>query len=327
MVLRSVAVMTAAVGLFGLGCAAPYAKDAYSCPQPVTIEAAGLRAQWSPYIDRCTWFGASGGANMLHTVELEREPPADGAYTFFGGCYTWVAPQNGPLGWKTIDGAPQAWPPDPAMDIGPARVTGISHNFITTTGPRQISGLIERKTLSLDYNLQAVFIYVLRNESAHAVVAGPWITTAVAPDDLIAVRMPSGVTMRGWDGSSVERFQSILGEPAANGWALVDLSKARWEGGVKVYIDSPGPARAELAIWRAGHWFLRRGAELSAQDVARLREVGEGPVALYIEPANSIVEAELYGQVTDIAPGEETAVTEQWNLIAAPRGDLTALPN
>ena len=326
MMQRAAAAMVMAISALGFGCASPAVRYAQTHPEAVAIEAAGLRAEWAPQIDRCVWFGASNGSNMLHIVDLERTPPADGAYTFFGGCYTWVAPQNGPLGWKAADGNPQAWPPDTAMDIGPARVTGISHNFVTTTGPRQISGLVERKTLRLDYDLQASFSYTLRNDSDHSVVGGVWVNTAVGPEDLIALRIGAATTMRGWDGSSVERLRSILGEPGANGWTLVDLARAKWDGGVKVYLESASPMRAEIAVWRAGHWLLRQGAELSSSELARLSEVGEGPVAVYIEPGADIVEAELYGPIGDIAPGQEVTTTERWRLIAAPRGDLAALP-
>lgn len=328
MLMRTIGTASTAITALCVGCASPVVGPSEARPGAIAIEAAGLRAEWAREIDRCVWFGASGKSNMLHTVELDREIPTDGAYTFFGGCYTWVAPQNGPLGWKDADGAQRSWPPDPAMDIGPARVTGISHNFITTTGPRQLSGLVEIKTLRLDYDLHADFTYTLRNDGDHSAIAGPWITTAVGKGDLIALRAPAGATMRGWDGSSVERFKSILGDPDARGWAVVDLAKADWDGGVKVYIESAAGSaeRPEIAVWRHGYWFLRRGAELEATDVARLREVGEGPVAIYIEPGSGIVEAELYGPIADITPGASHTTIERWSLIPGARGDLSVLP-
>lgn len=328
MAIRRAGAVAAAISLIGIGCATPAVRPAESRSGALAIEAAGLRAEWAAQIDRCVWFGPSAGGNMLHTVDLDQPPGADGDYTFFGGCYTWVAPQNGPLGWKDPDGAQRGWPPDPAMDIGPARVTGISHNLITTTGPQHLSGLIERKTLMLDYGLQAHLAYSLHNVGGQRVIAGTWVTTAVGPHDLIAVRAPEGTELRGWDGSSVERFRSILGEPDAAGWALVDLHRAAWEGGVKVYLERTGAheTQAEIAVWRAGHWFLRQGALLTVQDAARLREVGEGPVAIYIEPGSGIVEAELYGPIVDMAPGDRTTTNELWSVISAAKGERSALP-
>lgn len=327
MVYRALGGVLLIAGVSLAGCATRAVAPAEARSGAVAIEAAGVRAEWAPDIDRCVWFGPSGGANMLHTAHLDEAPAMDGAYTFFGGCYSWVAPQGSPLGWKDFEGREAAWPPDPAMDIGPGRVTSISHNHITTTGPRHRSGLVEHKTLRLDYEYSAELTYTLRNQSDGARVGGTWLNTAVRPEDLVAVRAPEGTELRGWDPLSVERLESILRAPAEGGWSVIDLAGADWQEGIKVYIQSPGDmVRPEIAVWHEGYWFVRSGEPLDSASLERLRSLGEGPVAIYVEPGAGIVEAELYGPIVDIPPGGAVTSTEQWRLISAKRGDLSALP-
>lgn len=326
---RIVLALAALSALAHAGCATPAIAPSETRAGAVPIEAAGLRAEWAPDIDRCVWFGAADGPNMLFVPREHRDAlPREDGYTFFGGCYTWVAPQNGPLGWRNADGEEQPWPPDPAMDVGPARVSARSHYAITTTGPRHRSGLVERKTLRLDYDLCAEFDYELINDSAASRIAAPWTTTAARPDAILAIRAPEGTTFRGWDDASVQRLHSIMSPPNEHGWVTIDLSRAAWDGGVKVYATSPGATvRPEIAVWRRSYWFLRRADALSGTDIDRLTEVGEGPVAVYIEPRAGIVEAELYGAPRNLAPGESTRTREEWLIIRAKaRGDLSALP-
>ncbi len=318
------------------GCAGSDGPRSRPMVGAVRIESAGLAAEWAPGIDRCVYFGPSGGPNMLLTRSLDRLPASDGAYTFFGGCYIWVAPQKGPLGWKSSEDAELSWPPAPAMDIGPTRISGRSHNSITTVGPRQRTGLVENTTLTLRDGLVAELRSGLRNESGEARVAGVWVTTAVGEGDVIALRIPAGTNLRGWDEASVSRLKAVMGPPSASGWVTVDLKKVEWEGEIKVYIEAPtsGGEPSRIAVWRCGYWFVRTGSVMDESIVARLREVGEGPVAVYIEPGRKgdaegggIVEAEMYGPIEVISPGGKAVVSEEWRLIpAALRGDVSALP-
>ena len=59
----------------------------------------------------------------------------------------------------------------------------------------------------------------------------------------------------------------------------------------------------------------------------RLRENKEGPVAVYIQPGDEpIIEAELYGPISDLAPGSETRVVERWRVIGAEQARTAMLP-
>lgn len=297
----------------------------------VRLEHAGLAVEALPSIDRFTYFGTFDGPNMLHIEGLEREPAADGSYTFFGGCYTWFAPQNGPLGWRGPSGEAQGWPPDPVMDVGPVWRSGRSENSVTLTGPIGRSGLREEKTFTLVDNATATLAYTLRNESAAAVLAGTWINASVDPKGAIAVRVPEGTEVYGWDDVAVGRVRSVLSTTDDRGWAMIDLRDAEWEGGSKVWFAAPPGTPVELAVWRkggraGGYWLLRSLPPLGAAEIAQLREVGEGPVAVYIDPGAPIVEAELYGPVLSIPPGGEQSATETWRMISSKERSTKVLP-
>lgn len=316
----------------------PDLEGTVSRVEGVRIEKHGLAAEFHPSIDRVTFFGRTGGANLLQVSDLERVVPSDGSYVFWGGCYTWVAPQKSVegfgMGWLDADGTTRRdWPPDPAMDVGPVRRVGGSADWMSFVGPDQRSGLREEKSLRILAYDEAEFAYTLRNRGIEPVTAGPWINTAVGAGDVIAVRMPSGVRIWGWNAESVERFRSITGEADARGWALVDLSRATWAGGIKVYLapaEGSASAPVEIAVWRreARAWMHRSLGVMTDAEVARLQAAGEGPVAVYIQPGkeDAIIEAELYGPLTEIAPGSAVTSVERWRVIESPRADAALLP-
>ena len=305
----------------------------------VGAERHGLRVEITPAIDRVTFFGPSEGENLLHVTDLERPLPSDGGYTFWGGCYTWVSPQKEPsgqagagLGWVAADGTKKDWPPDPAMDVGPLRRTGAGPGWIELLGPEQRSGLQEFKRFEVLAPDLAEFAYTLRNRGRANVAAGAWINTALGGEDVIALRMPAGTEVYGWSPTAVTLFKSILSESDARGWRTLDLSRAKWSNGIKVYIAPPageGLAAVEIAVWRraARRWMHRTLGPMSAADVSRLRGAGEGPVAVYIQPGDEpIIEAELYGPISDLAPGSETRVVERWRVIGAEQARTAMLP-
>lgn len=307
------------------------------------IAASGVRARFSPRIDRLVFFGPDApnqaAVNLLHTQDLDRSPAADGGYTFFGGAYSWWAPQNGEKGWIGADGSLKNWPPDPAMDTGPSVLTARSERSITVVGPVQRSGLREDKTFRITGPNTAEFSSTLVNTTDRVITAGTWLNTAVAPprDGAISViafklwpRRPGSILgpnkVRGAMGTDAEgRFRGALDAPAENGWAALPLTKATWVEGIKVYVDTES-APAEIAVWRDGWWLHRRLTTGDRASTQRLRELGEGPVAAYINPGLGIIEAELVAPIVDIPPGGSTTAVERWTLIPSATPDVGVLP-
>ncbi len=310
------------------GCATDYLTEPVTSEEALRLQNGTIAVEALPELDRFTYFGPVLGPNLLFVQSLEQSPPADGAYTFYGGCYTWVGPQN-PVegihpGWVDAAGESRPWPPDPAMDVGPAAMVGRSSNSLTTLTPTSVMGLKERKRFELVSEWAARLTFTVQNVGDERVEAAPWINTAVPPGAVAAVPYQEGITeIWGWDEDSVARFRSILRPDEATGWAIVDLPAADWDRGIKVYLDS----QPEIAVWRNG-WWLHRSQRHDAG--ARLRTLGEGPVAMYIQPAGAggeapVIEAELYGAPASLPPYTSAATVETWRLIDSPEPDLSAL--
>jgi hypothetical protein len=325
--------VTLALALLGAalaagGCATDHLAVPVTDDRALRLHNGEIAFEALPELDRLTYFGPVAGPNLLFVQLLETPPPADGAYTFYGGCYTWVAPQN-PVagahpGWLDAEGASRPWPPDPAMDVGPADLVGRSSASITTQTPTSAMGLKERKRFELVDERTGRLVFTIQNLSDERATVAPWINTAVRPEAVAAVRYQEGITqVWGWDEDSISRFRSILRPDEPTGWALVDLQAAEWERGIKVYLDGA----PEIAIWQDG-WWLHRSQRHDGG--ARLRSLGEGPVAMYIEPSSgpddaAVIEAELYGSVSDLPPFTSATTVEAWRLIEAPTPDLSLL--
>lgn len=284
-----------------------------------------LAVEYSPDLDRVTFFGVHDGPNLLHTVGLDREPAEDGSYTFFGGGYTWVGPQRGEHGWRDETGELQDWPPDPAIDAGPSRIVGRTPLGVVTENPVARDGLREEKTIRLTSAHSASIEFQFTNTSEETLRRTTWINTAVQPGARIALKLQEGdqvAQIYAGDENAVERFNALLGPIDERGWAVVDLRNAEFDGGIKIYTDGP----AEIAIWvpnpdwlqTKGFW-LHRSLEtpLSVEQRSELRAIGEGPVAVYLNPGLGLFEAELYGPVVDLEPGSSAMSTEVWTVYRA----------
>ena len=70
---------------------------------------------------------------------------------------------------------------------------------------------------------------------------------------------------------------------------------------------------------------------MNAEEIATLRDAGEGPIALFIQPGRSkgeetIIETQLYGSLVTLESGEQTSTTETWKLIKAKGRSTKMLP-
>ena len=320
--LRDCALVAAVVTGFLGGCASSsFSGKAVTRGDALRMERDGLAVEYVGALDRFTFFGPEGGPNLLHVEGLEREAAADEAYTFYGGCYTWVGPQKG---WVGPGDSAREWPPDPAMDVGPGKVTWRGADWFETATPASRLGFREVKRFEIVGREMARLSYTLENVGADARRCAPWVNTAVGKGSVVAVRWEAGVTrVWGWDDQTVARFKSLLEPVAGTGWALVDLDRADWDGGGKVWLDS----KPEIAIWTDGYWLVRRVE--GSVDIGALNRLGEGPVAMYIQPgggdAEWIVEAELYGAAAEVGAGDAVSSTESWSVVRGGKMEVGVL--
>ncbi|MFG0253374.1 MAG: DUF4380 domain-containing protein [Phycisphaerales bacterium JB038] len=283
----------------------------------VRLERNGVVLSYRPDIDRVIFFGASGGPNMLHTVGLDRRPAHDESYTFYGGCYSWVAPQRGEWGWRAADGTASDWPPDPAMDRGPMEVVKRSHDSLTARSPIMRNGLREYVTFTMVGSNLVEVVRELENVGEQPTQASIWSITAVEPGATVALRQDAVGHLWSEASHEAEAFRSLL-TPDDEHFRF-STAAATNRDGVKVYFD----AEAYLAVHKQGWWFVRDGL---SRDHGSLKEVGEAPIALYLHPELEIFEAELYGPLREIAPGERLDYTEYWLLQASYPPDCAVLP-
>lgn len=291
------------------------------------FELSGITLEYAPSIDRVTFVGpAPDGPNLVHIRDLDIPPAVDGSYRFYGGGYSWYAPQKQ---WVGEDGATiQEWPPDPAMDRGPASIVEQSATSLVARNPVQRSGLQQEKTLGVTGNGRAEVVYTLTNRGDGTRQAGTWINTAVFKRSLIAVRVPEGTEIYGWNETAADQLRAIMsgpmpgddGEPTD--WRFIDLKDATWEGGIKVWIDAPG-ITPEIAVYDDGYWFRRR---VTTPNDGSARAAGEGAVAIYIDPGAGLIEAELYGPVRTLTPGESVTTIETWAIRKAPHARAWLIP-
>lgn len=331
--MRTFGVCVMAMGVMA-GCASERAAQVER--KPVTradatrLEGKEIAVEFSSAIDRYTYFGPKNGPNLLHVTAMDRSPSADGSYVFFGGAYTWIAPQNGPNGWLAADGSPSGWPPDPAMDVGKTTRVRVMPGSCIDANPVNRMGLVERKTLSVSDQDVAHVVFELANSGPSDRVCGAWINTAASNDHMLAVRAPFGTEVWAWEEKDSMPLTDLMSQPNEDGWVLIDLSKANWEGGIKFYIQPgavKGETKVDIAQWYGGYWMYRRQKDCGAGDFALLRENGEGPVAVYIQPgAEPIIEAELYGRLVNLALGQSERWTEEWRVIEAATPDVSVLP-
>ncbi|MCK4873133.1 MAG: hypothetical protein KAS72_10440 [Phycisphaerales bacterium] len=318
---RIAAIIAAGLSALAMtGCAykdAPYPKNPSDPGHAIRIQQAGVVLEYRADLDRVIFFGPVGGPNLLHTVELHRTPADDGSYTFYGGGYSWIAPQRGDFGWTDEAGDPKDWPPDPSVDRGPMRVIERALGSITMQGPVTRSGLREHLTIAFVSTHHVDFIRAIENTTDQPVTAAVWSIAAVRPGDVIALRNAAMANLWSPDNAHVKLFESVA--IGCDGWMTIATGNLPWQDGIKVYADS----NPVVAVHTQGWWLLRQGVE---RDDGALRSVGEAPVALYIHPGLGLIEAELYSPLEMIEPGERITFTEHWSLIPSSQPNTDVLP-
>lgn len=289
-------------------------------PHASHLQTSRTSLSYDAHRDRIIAFGPTGGPNLLCVRELDTLPPADGSYTFFGGMYSWISPQGA---WTDENGEPRDWPPDPAMDRGPATVVHHGRARLVAVGPPTRAGLVEQKWFELAGDRAgAVLDHRLHNPTDERRLGGIWINTAVKPGSVIAVRDGSSDSFRiaGGDTSNALWARATT---ARDGWLLIHTEGVEWSDlgadWFKFFADT-APA---IAIWTDGYWLLRQ-ARYSPTDRS-LTSYGEAPVEVYINYGLQIFEAELLGPIASIPSGGVAQHVERWMIVPAAEPDPTVL--
>ncbi|MCC6444555.1 MAG: DUF4380 domain-containing protein [Armatimonadetes bacterium] len=217
----------------------------------------------------------------------------------YGGYKTWNAPAS-----KWTNGG---WPPDPALDYGPASMEITGENSLRIVGaPSLATGLLMIKDVSLDARTGDVrIVQRIRNISDRSQEWGVWDVTQVRAPCFVVFpvnvksRFPKGLLYM-IEGSEKSRQWTV-----ENGLCIVEYGRE----GAKIGSDvSEG-----WMVWFQDRLaYLKRfpalieGAVYPDQDaLAQVFTSGGKP---------DYIEMEILSPIFRLAPGEEGSLTEEWKL-------------
>ncbi len=309
----------------GTGCT--HDQGAFTNALLIENHPADLILEYDAERDRIVRFGPINGPNLLETRDLDVVPNSDGEYTFFGGMYTWVAPQNG---WVNQQGGLHNWPPDPAMDRGPCTLNIDSGDGILIEGPVLRSGLQQTKRISISDDGICTIAHALHNTTNTTQHAGIWSITAAKTGSTIAVRLDSDNWFVEEPGVSLDsELNNALWAAVANEvgpWIVfdtgTDLSNAQVDSdSFKAFVNR-APS-TQIAIWSDGYWLVRSA---DPPDIfSSLSEVGESSIEIYGHFGLNLFEAELLSAYQSIPPGEMITWTETWQIVPSDSPDPAAM--
>ncbi|MFG0330767.1 MAG: hypothetical protein ACF8PN_12830 [Phycisphaerales bacterium] len=284
------------------------------------IAGEGVMAKYDAKRDRIVHFGAPNKPrkNILDTNDLTKDPDPAGSYHFFGGTYTWIAPQSD---WVDEHGEARDWPPDPAMDRGPTYVRRLSFTGLEAEGPVDRRGLRQIKTLEIRPGKQMDFTYEIVNDGEETRRAAPWVISAAPARAIIAVPKPRFSSIRFNHDEAAEMWDEVVED--AGDWLLLPTERFYWWTGGRNDFKAFIPSEPVIAIWRQNWWLLRVGEEFD--DAGSLWEAGEAPVEVYFNYGLELFEAELLGPIAELGPGESTVWNERWFLIHSNSPDTGVL--
>lgn len=304
-------------GLLALLFLTPGGCTSVPLAEVVEIREGDLVLRYDGLRDRVVYVGLSASSNLLEVRDLEVRPSAEGAYRFYGGGYTWIAPQSG---WRDVGGELRDWPPDPAMDRGPSMVVERGLNWLEVVGPTTRAGLVQRKRITVLDDATIEIRHELKNVSAEAVSAAIWSTTAVPTGGVMAVRVVEVGLFDAGPGYRLNDPQAgaLFGKVSrrVGRWLLIDTKFDEPISGMttdsfKAFFERV--EGTEIAIWSKGYWLVRSG-ELG--DIFRtLGDVGESSVEVYANYGRKLFEAELLSSLQTIAPGGMLEFTERWQIV------------
>jgi len=278
--------------------------------------------------DRILYLGPTQGPNLLETRNLNQPPDPNGNYTFFGGAYTWIAPQNQ---WRDTTGNLKNWPPDPLMDRGPTTITNQSENQLKITGPETRDHLIESTTITIVDSSTITIRHILKNTGTKTIQRAVWSTTAIPPGATIAVNKTSDNLF-----DSTQKFFRLDNQNSKPLWNQVARTTSEWftikttlpdptekpsPDSFKVFFDRVNAT--QIAYWSRGYWLLRTA---EPPDIFRsLQTVGESSVEIYANFGLQLFEAELLSPLQPIAPQKQIAFEETWKIIPSKTPNLETL--
>jgi hypothetical protein len=211
-----------------------------------------------PAVGRMMSYRLTDGQNVLNVnpakAGLVPPRPQDG-YIYFGGVYTWFAPQSR---WLAYDGKGVFTGGDPVLDNGPYRVTVARPDELTMVSPvSRCFGLQMIKTFKLIPNSSRLdFTVTLRNTASVPIRWAVWNLNGVKPVGVAFFAVPGGKDDLQFPVNGKKdpkKFAKVV-EVLEGRIAAIDLRKYHSTGG-KIFVRVGGDY---LAYRQPGSWFVRR---------------------------------------------------------------------
>lgn len=286
----------------------------------------GLEVEVSPRLGgRMLHISLPGAPNLLKVgdaVRMQPDPRVDAQAEDIGylGAQVWLGPQS--QWWTRQDLNPARreakapWPPDPWISYAATEVVAHAQHHIELRGPSSpVSGV----RMDYRYDLPAGtpgtlrMQATMRNIRATPVAWDIWFDNRVPTDTRVYVPVASDADVRIRHDAD-DRFDGLSGT-TQDGFFSLDLAKpADGKQGRrgKVFVQ---PRAGWMAGFRAGQAFLIR---FDLQPRERIHPE-HGQVELYMQwmpgdEAGSLLEMEVHGPYTTLAPGGETLGVQTWSV-------------
>jgi hypothetical protein len=252
------------------------------------------------------------GKNVLNLVEANAgtSPPATlKDYTFFGGLYTWLAPQDH---WVDLEkNEVYNKKPDPTIDRGPYEVTGTGAGELTMISPTvKAYGLKVEKIFTLPKNENHLeYMVRLHNVGHYPVRWAVWNLTAVKPNGIVFFDIPHGEADFNFFGASQTHrkwFSNIM-HIIDDTTAAVDYRKYAGPG-AKMFVRVGSKF---VAYRQPGSWFVRR----FPNDSRQIFTDQQSQIELWADAKKGIFELEAASPDYAILPGKSVSWTETMSIV------------
>ncbi len=253
------------------------------------------------------------GKNVLNLVEASAGtvPPAKQKESvFFGGLYTWIAPQD-----HWVDAEKEELydeEPDPTIDRGPYEVTSKGAGELTMISPTtKTYGLKVEKIFKLAGNENHLEYTVrLHNVGPYPVRWSIWNLNAVKPNGIVFFHIPNGESDLKFysDPQDFRRRFTHITHIIDDTTAAVDYRKYAGPG-AKMFVQVGSKF---LAYRQPGSWFVRR----FPNDPRSIFTDQQSQIELWADTETGIFEMEAVSPDYLILPGKSVSWTERMSIIS-----------
>lgn len=266
---------------------------------PTNVRIANAHAELIITLDvgpRVISYRTAAGENVFKTFDTHLGGTGEPEWKSRGGHRFWLAPEDPVLSYLP--------------DNSPVQHRVISENEVEVENPASAQLPISKvMTVTLDpASTRVTITHRATNEGAQRFAAATWGLSVMAPGGIEIIPLPP----------LGEHPRDLLPNRPMILWPFTDMTDSRWRWGrrfITLRQADAGPTKAGLAFrerWVAYHrddaLFLKT---IEFQEGATYPDLGCNFETFTNE---EMLEVEALGQLVELAPGESTSHTEQWQL-------------